>query len=268
MNTRSLIASAWGAPIGVLGGLIGLGGGEFRIPILMRVFALGPKAVIPVNATISLFTLAASLAFRAGTLSWSALPAHALDIAALAVGGIVSAIFDADVVKRMSGPHLHRWIVILLVALGLLLIGEGLIGEIQPLGMPSAIVPRLLIGLGLGIAIGAIATILGVAGGELLIPTLVFLYGVDIKTAGTASLLISLAVVATGLIRFRVNGMLPDRATTMTLALPMAAGSVAGAALGAYLAAFADGDQLKILLGALLLTAAAVSSRQHQGRSA
>lgn len=266
MNTRSLIASAWGAPIGVLGGLIGLGGGEFRIPILMRVFALGPKTVIPINATISLFTLAAALAFRGGTLSWSALPAHALDIAALAAGGIVSAVFVADVVKRMSGPHLHRWIVILLVALGLLLIGEGLIGEIEPLGMPGAIAARLLIGFGLGIAIGAIATILGVAGGELLIPTLVFLYGVDIKTAGTASLLISLAVVATGLIRFRMNAMLPNRVTTMTLALPMAAGSVAGAALGAYLAAFADGDQLKVLLGALLLAAAAVSSRQRHSR--
>ena len=36
------------------------------------------------------------------------------------------------------------------------------------------------------------------AGGEVIIPTLVFAYGLDIKTAGTASLLISLPTVTVG----------------------------------------------------------------------
>ena len=39
-----------------------------------------------------------------------------------------------------------------------------------------------------GFAIGVVAALLGVAGGELLIPTLVLLFGVDIKLAGSLSL--------------------------------------------------------------------------------
>jgi len=39
--------------------------------------------------------------------------------------------------------------------------------------------------------IGLVSSVLGVAGGELIVPTLVFGFGADIKTAGTASLLIS-----------------------------------------------------------------------------
>jgi len=34
-------------------------------------------------------------------------------------------------------------------------------------------------------------SLLGIAGGEVIIPSLVLAYGVDIKTAGTASLLVS-----------------------------------------------------------------------------
>ena len=42
----------------------------------------------------------------------------------------------------------------------------------------------------------SVAGLLGVAGGELLITTLLFMYGADIRTAGTASLMISLVTVA------------------------------------------------------------------------
>lgn len=40
------------------------------------------------------------------------------------------------------------------------------------------------------------------AGGELLIPALVLVFGADIKTAGSASILISLGVVSIGLWRY------------------------------------------------------------------
>jgi hypothetical protein len=42
-------------------------------------------------------------------------------------------------------------------------------------------------------------SLLGVAGGEVIIPSLVFAYGVDIKTAGTANLLVSLPTELTGI---------------------------------------------------------------------
>jgi uncharacterized protein len=52
-------------------------------------------------------------------------------------------------------------------------------------------VPRALIGVLAGIGIGVVAVLMGVAGGELLIPTIVLLFAVDIKIAGSLSLAIS-----------------------------------------------------------------------------
>jgi uncharacterized membrane protein YfcA len=45
-----------------------------------------------------------------------------------------------------------------------------------------------------------------VAGGELIIPMLVFGVGLDIKAADTASLFVSLPTVAVGVLRFRIQG--------------------------------------------------------------
>jgi uncharacterized membrane protein YfcA len=50
--------------------------------------------------------------------------------------------------------------------------------------------------------IGLVSSILGVAGGELLIPAMMFIFGADIKTAGTASIVISVCVVTSGLWRY------------------------------------------------------------------
>jgi uncharacterized membrane protein YfcA len=68
--------------------------------------------------------------------------------------------------------------------------------------MPHAGVPLtegggLLFALGsaTGVAIGLVGSMLGVAGGELLIPALVLLYGLDVKSAGTVSLAVSLPML-------------------------------------------------------------------------
>jgi uncharacterized membrane protein YfcA len=78
-----------------------------------------------------------------------------------------------------------------------------------------------------------VSSLLGVAGGELIIPTLVFAFGADIKTAGTASLLISLPTVAVGVLRHRRLGSFADRAELTQTVAPMGVDSVVGAVVGA-----------------------------------
>jgi uncharacterized protein len=56
------------------------------------------------------------------------------------------------------------------------------------------------------IASGIVAALLGVAGGELLIPTLVLLFGADIKLAGSLSLAVSLPTMIVGFTRYRFHG--------------------------------------------------------------
>ena len=56
------------------------------------------------------------------------------------------------------------------------------------------------------------------AGGELLIPALVLIFGADIKTAGSASILISLGIVSVGLWRYwRVDAIPCGRGAAETI---------------------------------------------------
>ena len=52
-----------------------------------------------------------------------------------------------------------------------------------------------------GALVGAVSSMLGNAGDELIIPILIFVFEADIRTAGTASVLVSIAVVVTGVVR-------------------------------------------------------------------
>jgi hypothetical protein len=51
-------AFAGGMGIGTLGGLIGLGGAEFRLPLLIGMFRFGPLEAVIVNKAMSLIVVA------------------------------------------------------------------------------------------------------------------------------------------------------------------------------------------------------------------
>lgn len=55
---------AYGAAIGMLGGLIGLGGAEFRLPFLVGVFHFSALEAVILNKTMTLIDLAFALPFR------------------------------------------------------------------------------------------------------------------------------------------------------------------------------------------------------------
>jgi len=59
-------AFGWCVPIGGLAGLIGLGGGEFRLPVLMHGIGFDAKSAVPLNLMISLVTLTFAMASRSG----------------------------------------------------------------------------------------------------------------------------------------------------------------------------------------------------------
>ena len=107
-----------------------------------------------------------------------------------------------------------------------------------------------------GLCIGLVSSLLGVAGGELIIPTLVFVFGEGIKTAGTASLLISLPTVAVGVLRHRRLGSFADRADLTQTVAPMGVGSVAGAVVGGFLVGLIPAAALKLVLGVVLIVSA------------
>ena len=115
---------------------------------------------------------------------------------------------------------------------------------------------RAGVGLVAGLFVGAVSSLLGVAGGEFIIPILIFIFGADIKTAGTLSLLISLPVVAVGVAKHRLTGHYRSREVMTYLVLPMSAGSVIGAIVGGFLSSATPTNALKIVLAVVLATSA------------
>lgn len=90
---------------------------------------------------------------------------------------------------------------------------------------------RVPLGVAAGFGIGVVAAIMGVAGGELLIPTIMLLFGQNIKTAGSLSLLVSLSAMLEAFARYSRDGSFAVLGANR-FALVMVAGSIAGAVLG------------------------------------
>ena len=101
---------------------------------------------------------------------------------------------------------------------------------------------------------GLISSLLGVAGGELILPTLVF--GAGIKTADTASLLISLPTVAVGVLRHRRLSSFTERGDLTQTVAPMGLGSVVGAVAGGLFVGVVPATALKFVLGMILIVSA------------
>ncbi|MBX9587830.1 MAG: sulfite exporter TauE/SafE family protein [Hyphomonadaceae bacterium] len=253
---RTLLGFGSGTAVGVLGGLIGLGGGEFRLPILTSLFGYAAREAVPLNLVISLITLVAALAVRAQTLSLAAVTPHAIEVAALGLGGILGARWSAQLLTRLSDHRLEHTIAWLLGGIGALLIVEALLPGQRTALLADDGVALLVSGLAFGLIIGAVAALLGVAGGELLIPTLMLVYGADIRSAGTASLMISIVTVLSGLVRYGRLAALPDKRSLQTVAAPMGLGSIVGAVIGGLLVGFLPTASLKIVLGSVLIAAA------------
>src|SRR4051812_4078059 len=82
-----------GAIIGALGGLIGLGGAEFRLPLLIGAFRFGALQAVILNKTMSLVVVASALPFRAAAVPFTEIAAHWLIIINLLAGSLLGAWF-------------------------------------------------------------------------------------------------------------------------------------------------------------------------------
>lgn len=253
---RPLAAALAGAAVAILGGLIGLGGAEFRLPLLIAIFALYPHRAVRINLLISLATLAMSAVARLSFLQTVNVADHSVEICGMLAGGVVAAWFGAGFLERIPKARIMSVIAALLLVTAVLLAGGTLVH-----GPASAVlahdsvwlVPAAVVG---GLLVGAISSLLGVAGGEFIIPILVFIFGADIATAGTASVLISIPLVMTGVARHWLTGHYRSPSMFQNLILPMALGSLAGAFIGGYLAAWAPTDALRVALAVILAVSA------------
>ncbi|MBE8965634.1 sulfite exporter TauE/SafE family protein [Nostocales cyanobacterium LEGE 12452] len=249
---RFRLSFLYAVPIGVLGGLIGLGGAEFRLPVLAGTLNYSVRQAVPLNLAVSLITIAASLTIRGSTLSLNQVIPLLPVVFSLITGAVITAFFGAAIAGRLSNEQLERIILMLLVVIGIALIVEGFLPQQIPAFLPPALSWRIPAGILFGLAIGLVSSLLGVAGGEVIIPTLVFAFGADIKTAGTASLIVSLPTVLVGVIKYASRGAFADRTLLGNTIAPMGVGSVIGAIIGGMLVGIVPPRILKVTLGIIL----------------
>ncbi len=237
--------------LGFAAGLIGVGGGEFRIPVLLYILKFPVVAAITVNLLVGLLTVIASFLrrFQLGLLS-----GHCLTIAmVMSPASIIGAYIGAALTERIPEKPLKKILAVFLITVGLKIGLESFTGGTGVSYLTLGFIEESALAALVGLAIGVVSGLLGVAGGEYRIPILMYIFSLDIVLAGTTSLFVSIPTMASGLLKHQTMGHM-NRNTTM-IAIVMGLGSILGALLGASYVEAVEESLLKMLLGIILIIA-------------
>jgi len=178
---------------------------------------------------------------------------HWAVIVNLLAGSLLGAWTGAEWATRLKSETLYRVIAVLLV----LIAGVLLFAHDAEVGAPLFSGWGLIIaGIVAGFIIGVIASLLGVAGGEFLIPTLILLFAADVKLAGSLSLAVSLPTMLVGFTRYSRDQSFSVVRLNWVFLLVMAAGSIVGTFIGGLLLGIVPNGVLLPMLAAILLISA------------
>jgi uncharacterized membrane protein YfcA len=266
-----LLLIGTGFLVGLLSGLLGVGGGFLLTPILM-IIGIPPTVAAASDSCQIIAASSSGVAahFRLGNVDFKmgiALLFGGLAGAGLGVQGIklVRALGNADLLITFT-------YVIVLASVGGSMFAASLKNlrrgpmsvqthrQVRTSGflrnLPfqmyferSNVRHSILVPFALSTFIGIMSAIMGVGGGFMIVPMMVYLLGMPAHVAVGTSLF---------QILFTCAGITYMQATTnhtvdLVLALVLALGSSVGAQVGAYLTRFLRGDQLLIILASLAL---------------
>ncbi|MFH0974579.1 MAG: sulfite exporter TauE/SafE family protein [Spirochaetota bacterium] len=249
-----VITTGAGALIGTLGGLIGLGGAEFRLPLLIGLFGYSALPAVILNKAMSLAVVASALPFRASVIPFRDIASHWNIIVTLLAGSLLGAWFGADLATKMKSHTLYRVLSILLVVIAVVLFfghNPAASSDYSLTGLW-----RIVAGVIAGFGIGVVAALMGVAGGELLIPTIVLLFGADIKLAGSLSLAVSLPTMIVSFTRYSRDQAFSVIKSERRFVVLMVIGSLCGSFIGGLLLNIIPTSMLLPLLSVILLISA------------
>ena len=256
-----LSLAASGLAVGFLSGLVGVGGGVLIVPLLYFFYAhpawggveLAGELHAVVSHATSLFvivptaTLGAWTYHRAGLVVWRA----ALPIAATAV---VAALAVTQVAPRIPGP-------VLKLAFGLLLTVAGvrLLRSPRGAGNPDTPTHPGVAAVG-GLVVGAMSALLGVGGGIVAIPILVYLMDLPLEKVAATSMAVIVFTALAGVVGYAVGGAGAPASLAgsvgyvhVAAGLPIMVGALAAVRLGARVNQSLATERLRILFGLVFM---------------
>ena len=261
-----------GAAVGFLSGLFGVGGGFLMTPLLIFSGIPSPIAVGTEAAQIVASSVSGALA------QWRRKNIDIKMGTVLLFGGLIGSVLGVQTVRilRQTGQFdlvISLCYVVLLGSVGSLMLIESIgtirksqSGQPAPMrrrgehnwmhGLPfktrfhrsklyiSVIPPAIL-----GLIIGILAGIMGVGGGFILVPAMIYLLKMPTSVVvGTSLYQITFVTAATTIMHATWN-----QTVDIVLALMLMIGGVIGAQLGAIAGDKLKGEQLRFLMAALVL---------------
>jgi uncharacterized membrane protein YfcA len=261
-----------GLAVGFISGMFGIGGGFLMTPLLIFV------GVTPAVAVASVASHIAASSFSGALNYWRRRAIDPSLAMMLLIGGVIgtgigvwlfSVLRSHDQLDLVIGLSY----VTLLTAVGGLMINESVRAIIraqmgQPAvlrrpgshtwihGLPyklrfkrSKIYVSVIPVIAIGFIIGFIGAVLGIGGGFLLVPMLIYLLRVPTSTVIGTSMVLTLVTMASATVMHSTTNHLVDA----VLALILMVGGVIGAQFGARAGQKISGERLRLLLGALVL---------------
>ncbi len=271
MSLNALLLLGLGAGVGVLSGMFGVGGGFLMTPLLIFVgvppaVAVGTEANQVVAASVS----GALAHWRRGNV----------DIkmgVVLLIGGFIGSTLGVYIFTWLRGlgqidVAIALCYVVFLGIVGVLMVLESVRAWLRSRnpaaprrklhqhtwmhGLPfkvrfrkSKLYISALLPLSIGIFVGILSAIMGVGGGFIMVPAMIYLLGMPTSVVVGTSLFQIIFVTANVTFLQSVNNQTVD----ILLALLLVVGSVIGAQIGTMAGARLRGEQLRILLGLIVL---------------
>jgi uncharacterized membrane protein YfcA len=243
-----------GAVVGILAGLFGVGGGMIIVPIL--IFCLTRQG-IPQEFImhIALGTSMASIMFTSVSSFWAHHRRGAVRwvvVRRIVLGILLGTFLGSCVAARMSNDFLKGFFVIFLYYVAIQMLTNR-----KP--KPSRELPGQIGMFGVGNVIGVVSSLVGIGGGALSVPFMIWC-NLGVHEAIGTSAAIGFPIAIAGTVGYVFNGMqvpgLPDYSLGFTY-LPALAGivcaSVMTAPLGVRLAHSLPVDRLKRVFAILLV---------------
>jgi hypothetical protein len=263
---------AMGAAVGFVSGMFGIGGGFLMTPLLIFI------GVTPAVAVASVASHIAASSFSGAIFFWRRRAIDPLLAAVLLSGGVIGTALGVWTFTQMRAlGQLDLMIalsyVVLLTAVGGLMFWEGLRAILRARrgiavtmrrpgshswihGLPlkirfkrSKIYLSVIPVVTVGIIIGFIGAVMGIGGGFILVPIMIYLLRVPTSTVIGTSMVLTLVTMVFATMLHAVTNHLVDA----VLALILMIGGVTGAQFGARAGQKIRGEHLRLLLGLLIL---------------
>ncbi|MGK2285263.1 sulfite exporter TauE/SafE family protein [Pedomonas sp. V897] len=276
MSVNAFVIIGFGAVVGFLSGMFGVGGGFLTTPLLIF------YGIPPSVAVASAATQIAGSSVSGVRSHWRRGGVDPKMGGVLIVGGLVGSTLGSFIFKALKAVGQIDFIIQLLYVLILGVIGGLMLiesvgalvrarsGEAPPparkrhhgllhrlpwrMRFPrSGLYISPLAPLALGAGVGMLTAIMGVGGGFILVPAMIYLLGVSTSVVVGTSLFQIIFISAAVTVLHAINTQSVD----ILLAILLLVGGTVGAQLGAQFAQRLGGEKLRVALGLLVFLVSA-----------